>query len=154
MFKNLLLFCPSDLIDSCRTLFTKWFPFLNWVSSKYSRTALSTSNDFKISHLENSLSCRGTGTNLQILQSERARGAEPRWAERLSRPQVLAVLIKRMHNSCEELSEMSGPPPCVAVFSSSPAPVVMRRQKKDAAPQAVLAIPPELDVSMVLEFVG
>lgn len=40
------------------------------------------------------------------------------------------------------------------VFSSSPAPVVMRRQKKDAAPQAVLAIPPELDVSMVLEFVG
>lgn len=59
-----------------------------------------------------------------------------------------------MHNSCEELSEMSGPSPCVAVYSSSPAPVVMRRQKKDAAPQAVLAIPPELDVSMVLEFVG
>lgn len=52
MLKNLLSFCPSDLIDSCRTLFTKWFPFLNWVSSKCSRTALSTSNDFETSHLE------------------------------------------------------------------------------------------------------
>lgn len=32
-------------------------------------------------------------------------------------------------------------------------PVVLRRQKKDI-PQSVFTIPPELDVSLVLEFVG
>ncbi|KAF0027151.1 hypothetical protein F2P81_019892 [Scophthalmus maximus] len=37
---------------------------------------------------------------------------------------------------------------------SSPSPVVLRRQKKDNAPQTVFTIPPELDVSVMLEFVG
>lgn len=45
-------------------------------------------------------------------------------------------------------------PSCVAVLTSSPGPVVMKRQKKDSVPQSVFTIPPELDVSLLLEFVG
>ncbi|XP_035462965.2 polycomb group RING finger protein 6 isoform X1 [Scophthalmus maximus] len=41
-----------------------------------------------------------------------------------------------------------------SVVISSPSPVVLRRQKKDNAPQTVFTIPPELDVSVMLEFVG
>uniref|UniRef100_A0A8D3DY38 Ubiquitin-like domain-containing protein n=1 Tax=Scophthalmus maximus TaxID=52904 RepID=A0A8D3DY38_SCOMX len=39
-----------------------------------------------------------------------------------------------------------------SVVISSPSPVVLRRQKKDNAPQTVFTIPPELDVSVMLEF--
>lgn len=42
----------------------------------------------------------------------------------------------------------------VAVMVSTPAPVVLKRQKKDNIPQSVFTIPPELDVSLLLEFVG
>lgn len=41
-----------------------------------------------------------------------------------------------------------------AVVVSPPGPVVLRRQKKDSIPQSVFTIPPELDVSLLLEFVG
>lgn len=41
-----------------------------------------------------------------------------------------------------------------AVMVSPPSPVVLKRQKKDTAPQSVFTIPPELDVSLLLEFVG
>ncbi|KAG7229927.1 hypothetical protein INR49_009647, partial [Caranx melampygus] len=40
------------------------------------------------------------------------------------------------------------------VLVTSPVPVVPRRQKKDNIPQSVFTIPPELDVSLMLEFVG
>ncbi|XP_051815637.1 polycomb group RING finger protein 6 isoform X1 [Acanthochromis polyacanthus] len=40
------------------------------------------------------------------------------------------------------------------VVMSPPGPVVLRRQKKDNIPQSVFTIPPELDVSLLLEFVG
>lgn len=40
-----------------------------------------------------------------------------------------------------------------AVGVSPQGPAVLRRQKKDL-PQSVFTIPPELDVSLVLEFVG
>ncbi|XP_078129561.1 polycomb group RING finger protein 6 isoform X2 [Sander vitreus] len=40
------------------------------------------------------------------------------------------------------------------VVVSSPVPVVLKRQKKDNVPQSVFTIPPELDVSLLLEFVG
>ncbi|XP_026212679.1 polycomb group RING finger protein 6 isoform X1 [Anabas testudineus] len=40
------------------------------------------------------------------------------------------------------------------VVISPPGPVVLRRQKKDSMPQSVFTIPPELDVSLLLEFVG
>lgn len=60
-------------------------PWTEWVSHAvkllYQRVRL-----WNISS-RNFLSCRGAGTNLQILQSERAWGAKPRWAERLSRPE-------------------------------------------------------------------
>lgn len=76
-----------------------------------------------------------------------------------SKPNSSAAPIKTGcadQNNDQQLreSEINDCPHCVAAFSSSPAPAVMRRQKKDAAPQPVLAVPPELDVSMVLEFVG
>uniref|UniRef100_A0A3Q3WCA2 RING-type domain-containing protein n=1 Tax=Mola mola TaxID=94237 RepID=A0A3Q3WCA2_MOLML len=38
------------------------------------------------------------------------------------------------------------------VLASPPVPVVVRRQKKDKVPQSVFTIPPELDVSLLLEF--
>lgn len=44
--------------------------------------------------------------------------------------------------------------PCSAVVVSSLVPVVLKRQKKDNVPQSVFTIPPELDVSLLLEFVG
>uniref|UniRef100_A0A3Q2YPS8 Polycomb group RING finger protein 6 n=1 Tax=Hippocampus comes TaxID=109280 RepID=A0A3Q2YPS8_HIPCM len=37
---------------------------------------------------------------------------------------------------------------------STATPVVLKRQKKDSTPQCVLNIPPELDVSLLLDFVG
>lgn len=40
------------------------------------------------------------------------------------------------------------------VVMSPPGPVVLRRQKKDNIPPSVFTIPPELDVSLLLEFVG
>ncbi|XP_044071355.1 polycomb group RING finger protein 6 isoform X2 [Siniperca chuatsi] len=40
------------------------------------------------------------------------------------------------------------------VVVSPPGPVVLRRQKKDNIPQSVFTIPPELDVSLLLDFVG
>lgn len=43
---------------------------------------------------------------------------------------------------------------CFAVVASPPGPVVLRRQKKDTIPDSIFTIPPELDVSLVLEFVG
>nr|XP_057920846.1 polycomb group RING finger protein 6 [Doryrhamphus excisus]XP_057920847.1 polycomb group RING finger protein 6 [Doryrhamphus excisus]XP_057920848.1 polycomb group RING finger protein 6 [Doryrhamphus excisus] len=43
--------------------------------------------------------------------------------------------------------------PKPAAFSCA-APPVLKRQKKDCIPQSVLNIPPELDVSLLLEFVG
>lgn len=50
------------------------------------------------------------------------------------------------HSNCPVFS--------VAVMVSTPAPVVLKRQKKDNIPQSVFTIPPELDVSLLLEFVG
>ena len=44
--------------------------------------------------------------------------------------------------------------PPFAVVLSPQCPVASRRQKKDSYPQSVFAIPPELDVSLLLEFVG
>lgn len=41
-----------------------------------------------------------------------------------------------------------------AVVVSPPGPVVLKRQKKDSIPQSVFTIPPELNVSLLLEFVG
>ncbi|XP_040035241.2 polycomb group RING finger protein 6 [Gasterosteus aculeatus] len=40
------------------------------------------------------------------------------------------------------------------VVVSPPGPVVIKRQKKENLPQSVFSIPPELDVSLLLEFVG
>ncbi|XP_030011646.1 polycomb group RING finger protein 6-like [Sphaeramia orbicularis] len=40
-----------------------------------------------------------------------------------------------------------------AVMDSPPGPVVLKKQK-DSVPQSVFTIPPELDVSLLLEFVG
>lgn len=40
------------------------------------------------------------------------------------------------------------------VIISPPGPAVLRRQKKDLIHQSVFTIPPELDVSLLLEFVG
>lgn len=40
------------------------------------------------------------------------------------------------------------------VVVSPPGPVERRRQKKENIPQSVFTVPPELDVSLVLEFVG
>ncbi|KAM6916256.1 polycomb group RING finger protein 6 [Xenentodon cancila] len=40
------------------------------------------------------------------------------------------------------------------VAISPQGPVVVRRQKKDSCLQSVFTIPPELDVSLLLEFVG
>lgn len=40
------------------------------------------------------------------------------------------------------------------VVVSPAGPVTLRRQKKDNASQSVFTIPPELDVSLLLEFVG
>ncbi|XP_056148083.1 polycomb group RING finger protein 6 [Lampris incognitus] len=40
------------------------------------------------------------------------------------------------------------------VMVSPIGPAVLRRQKKDLIPQSVFSIPPELDVSLLLEFVG
>ncbi|XP_077352280.1 polycomb group RING finger protein 6 [Festucalex cinctus] len=37
---------------------------------------------------------------------------------------------------------------------SSAAPLSLKKQKKDSTPQCVLSIPPELDVSLLLDFVG
>lgn len=37
---------------------------------------------------------------------------------------------------------------------SPPGPAVLKRQRKDNIPQSVFTIPPELDVSLLLEFVG
>uniref|UniRef100_A0A3Q3EIS1 Polycomb group RING finger protein 6 n=2 Tax=Labrus bergylta TaxID=56723 RepID=A0A3Q3EIS1_9LABR len=37
---------------------------------------------------------------------------------------------------------------------SPPGPVVLKRQKKESVPQSLFTIPPELDVSLLLEFVG
>ncbi|XP_033835618.1 polycomb group RING finger protein 6 [Periophthalmus magnuspinnatus] len=44
-------------------------------------------------------------------------------------------------------------PKQVTAFSSPPGHVVVKK-KKDAPPQAVFTMPPELDVSLMLEFVG
>ncbi|XP_019737784.1 polycomb group RING finger protein 6 isoform X1 [Hippocampus comes] len=41
-----------------------------------------------------------------------------------------------------------------SVVVSTATPVVLKRQKKDSTPQCVLNIPPELDVSLLLDFVG
>lgn len=41
-----------------------------------------------------------------------------------------------------------------AVVASPQSPAVMKRQKKDSYPHSVFTIPPELDVSLLLEFVG
>ncbi|XP_034040810.1 polycomb group RING finger protein 6 isoform X2 [Thalassophryne amazonica] len=41
-----------------------------------------------------------------------------------------------------------------AVTTSHPGRAVFKRQKKDNIPQSVFTIPPELDVSLLLEFVG
>ncbi|XP_060943368.1 polycomb group RING finger protein 6 [Limanda limanda] len=40
------------------------------------------------------------------------------------------------------------------VVITSPAPVGVKRQRRDNAPQSVFTIPPELDVSLLLDFVG
>ncbi|XP_068583528.1 polycomb group RING finger protein 6 isoform X2 [Cebidichthys violaceus] len=40
------------------------------------------------------------------------------------------------------------------VVVSSPGPVVIKRQKKENVPQSMFTIPPELDVSLLLDFVG
>ncbi|XP_072293269.1 polycomb group RING finger protein 6 [Eucyclogobius newberryi] len=44
-------------------------------------------------------------------------------------------------------------PKSVAAFSSPPGPVAVKK-KKEVPPQAVFTMPPELDVSIMLEFVG
>lgn len=41
-----------------------------------------------------------------------------------------------------------------AVVVSPAGPVALKRQKKENTPQSVFTIPPELDVSLLLEFVG
>lgn len=40
------------------------------------------------------------------------------------------------------------------MVASPQVPAVLRRQKKDPIPDSVFSIPPELDVSLLLEFVG
>lgn len=40
------------------------------------------------------------------------------------------------------------------VIVAPPCPAVIKRQKKDSVPQSVFTVPPELDVSLLLEFVG
>ncbi|XP_068583519.1 polycomb group RING finger protein 6 isoform X1 [Cebidichthys violaceus] len=42
----------------------------------------------------------------------------------------------------------------ILVVVSSPGPVVIKRQKKENVPQSMFTIPPELDVSLLLDFVG
>lgn len=59
---------------------------------------------------------------------------------------------KSLTNKINKLSCFSSS--CLAVFTSPPGPVVLRRQKKEVVPQSVFTIPPELDVSLLLEFVG
>ncbi|XP_049591811.1 polycomb group RING finger protein 6 isoform X1 [Syngnathus scovelli] len=41
-----------------------------------------------------------------------------------------------------------------SVAFSTPAPLASKRQKKDPVPQCVINIPPELDMSLLLDFVG
>lgn len=53
-----------------------------------------------------------------------------------------------------EHSSAEGSPSSLAVIVSSPCPAVTKRQKKDNVPQSVFTVPPELDVSLLLEFVG
>jgi len=43
---------------------------------------------------------------------------------------------------------------CSAVVASTPGPVVIKKQKKESPPQSPFTIPPELDVSFLLDFVG
>uniref|UniRef100_A0A3Q4HGC4 Polycomb group ring finger 6 n=1 Tax=Neolamprologus brichardi TaxID=32507 RepID=A0A3Q4HGC4_NEOBR len=56
--------------------------------------------------------------------------------------------VKMEHSSAE------GSPSSLAVIVSPPCPAVIKRQKKDNIPQSVFTVPPELDVSLLLEFVG
>lgn len=53
-----------------------------------------------------------------------------------------------------EHSSAEGSPSSLAVIVSPPCPAVIKRQKKDNVPQSVFTVPPELDVSLLLEFVG
>lgn len=53
-----------------------------------------------------------------------------------------------------EHSSAEGSPSSLAVIVSPPRLAVIKRQKKDNVPQSVFTVPPELDVSLLLEFVG
>ncbi|KAK7901474.1 hypothetical protein WMY93_018243 [Mugilogobius chulae] len=72
-------------------------------------------------------------------------------------PQLEDVFIKRARSLLAThdclLRGVSSDKPLLAAFSSPLGPVMIKR-KKDIPPQAVFTMPPELDVSLMLEFVG